>query len=495
MNLIEARESHHIQRLIFRLILIILMTLSSIRIWGQDGNYWSEQYGTRSMLLGGTVNARVSDLGAVYYNPGRLAQIENPAFVISAKVYEWTNIKIEEGVSDDQDLKQSNFGGAPSLLAGTFTLPFLKKHKFAYSFLTRTRFNPDFFIRADDEGELIDVFPGEEYFAGQLLVRGRVQEEWMGLTWSYAVTPSLSVGLSNFFVTRNQSARVAMLLSVHQESNKVAQLFRNRQVSSESNGLLWKPGIAWNPHPKVNLGVTITTPVVQVRGTGNTIFEDFLIGVDTTGDGDSDDVFVSNLQGELKARYRSPWAVSLGLGLQLGKVVLHLSTEWYDRVGRYTVLETEPFTPRTSADILQLIVVNQMKSVWNAGVGMELALNEKFSAYGSFATDFSAVVGDVDRIAEFKNEISASTFRADFYNLGGGFSLETKWAELTLGATYAGASQNIRRPINLPEEGDEPIFDSGERSEVKYNRWRFVLGFSFPFANNLAKKVGVDKEE
>ena len=55
----------------------------------QNAHYWSENYGNRSMLLSGTVNASVEDLGLVFYNPGRLGLIENPAFVISAKVYEW----------------------------------------------------------------------------------------------------------------------------------------------------------------------------------------------------------------------------------------------------------------------------------------------------------------------------------------------------------------------------------------------------------------------
>ena len=118
------------------IILVYIIGLYIFNLNAQDGNYWSEQYGTRSMLLSGTVNASVSDLGAVFYNPGRLGQIENPAFVISAKVYEWTTLRIKDAEEGKIDLKQSNFGGAPSLLAGTFSVPFMKKHKFAYSFLT-----------------------------------------------------------------------------------------------------------------------------------------------------------------------------------------------------------------------------------------------------------------------------------------------------------------------------------------------------------------------
>ena len=63
-------------------IVCVLMTLPFLQVNAQDGHYWSENFGNKSMLLSGTVNASVTDLGAVYYNPGRLGQIENPAFVI-----------------------------------------------------------------------------------------------------------------------------------------------------------------------------------------------------------------------------------------------------------------------------------------------------------------------------------------------------------------------------------------------------------------------------
>ena len=64
-------------------------------VWAQDGHYWTQQYGTRSMLLSNSVIGGVEDLGAVYYNPGRLGLIENPAFLLSAEVYEWTRYRVE----------------------------------------------------------------------------------------------------------------------------------------------------------------------------------------------------------------------------------------------------------------------------------------------------------------------------------------------------------------------------------------------------------------
>jgi len=59
--------------------------------YAQNGHYWTQQYGTKSMLLSGSAIGGVSDLGAIYYNPARLSQIDNPAFLLSADVFEYSS--------------------------------------------------------------------------------------------------------------------------------------------------------------------------------------------------------------------------------------------------------------------------------------------------------------------------------------------------------------------------------------------------------------------
>ena len=60
----------------------LLLCLLSIPLFGQSGHFWTQQYGTRSLLLSGSVIGGVNDLGAIYYNPARLSQITNSAFLI-----------------------------------------------------------------------------------------------------------------------------------------------------------------------------------------------------------------------------------------------------------------------------------------------------------------------------------------------------------------------------------------------------------------------------
>jgi hypothetical protein len=476
-------------------IVCILMVLTFLQVRAQDGHYWTENYGNKSMLLSGTINASVNDLGAVYYNPGRLGQIENPAFVINAKVYEWRTLKVEDGVDEGVDLSKSNFGGAPNLVAGTFSLPFLENHKFAYSFLTRQRTEADFFIRVEEEGDVVEVMPGNEIFNGKFNFKENLKEEWIGLTWSYPFTEKFSAGLSTFLSVLNKSNGLMLNMNALGETNNVATLMIDRQYSYENYGMVWKMGMALDL-AKVNLGMTITTPRANFQGKGNTLFEDYLVGVDTTGDGSIDDGYIFNIQNGLNARYRYPWAIGFGMGIHFKKAILHLSAEWFDKVHRYEIMRTDPFIGQSTGDTLSFALVDELDPVINFGIGLEYDISEKFSLYASFASDYSAVSSNITRFAELEEEASNSAFQMDFYKFGGGFAINTKAVEITIGVTYTGADQEFRRPIDFPEEGEEdPVFDSDDTATLKFSQWRFVLGFSFPFADKMAKKLDSESED
>lgn len=470
----------------------LAMFLLSNYTGAQDGHYWSENYGNKSMLLSGTVNASVDDLGAVFYNPGRLGQIKNPVFAISGKVYEYNLVKIENGINEGTDLTNSDLGGAPSLVAGTFKIPFLKKHKFAYSFLTRQRAKLEFSIREEREGDVIDAIPGNEIFNGQLKLTNNTKDEWFGLTWSIPINEKLSLGASGFISSLNKSSAFTIDMNALGEDNHVASLYLNRQYGYNSEGLIWKVGAAWDLHP-IHLGLTVTTPKVNLIGDGSSLYEDYMVGIDTTGDGNNDDVYVFNYQDYLDTEYSTPWAIGFGAGFHFNKGIIHLSAEWYDNIPHYSILEAEPFVGQSTGDTIRFSLNEQLNPVLNWGVGLELKCSDKLSIYTSFATDNSGVTSNITRYIELEEEASNSVFQADFFRIGCGFSLYTKWAEIALGATYNRGTQQFDRPINFPEEGGDSIFESGQKSAFRFTQWRFILGFSFTFADKMKKTFEMDK--
>ena len=83
----------------------------------QDTHYWTEQYGNRARLLGGAVIGSSSDLSSVYYNPGRLALVNDPELLLAGNVFEYSIIRLTEEERDN-DIKSSRFSLTPSLFAG-----------------------------------------------------------------------------------------------------------------------------------------------------------------------------------------------------------------------------------------------------------------------------------------------------------------------------------------------------------------------------------------
>lgn len=108
-----------------RFALVILLILVPAVLMAQ-GYYNQENFGNRSLLLSGTVTGSVDDLGLTYYNPARIALIEDPIFSINAKAYQFSTLSLNNVFGVDSKLSDSKFEGVPSLLAGTFKLGSLR---------------------------------------------------------------------------------------------------------------------------------------------------------------------------------------------------------------------------------------------------------------------------------------------------------------------------------------------------------------------------------
>jgi hypothetical protein len=349
-------------------------------------------------------------------------------------------------------------------------------------------------VRAEKEGDIVDGLPGEEIVNSKLNFNTKFKEEWIGLTWAPPATKKFSAGLSTFVSSLNKSHGLGLDISALNEENDVGYYTVNRTYKYEEYALLWKLGMAMDLS-KIRLGLTVTTPRINLHGSGATLFEDYLVGADTTGDGNNNDAYIFDIQDNLRAQYRSPWAIGFGVGIPFNKGLIHLSAEWYGKIRRYTIMDAEPFIGQSTGDTIRFTLIDELNPVLNYGIGIELNLSEKISVYGSFATDYSAVPAKIARFSELESEANNSVFQADFFHFGGGLSIQTKAVDITVGATYAGASQTFDRPIDFPDEGNDDVYETGEKSELIFSQWRFILGFSFPFADKLKEKVDGEDDD
>lgn len=465
-----------------KILIVFGFSFYSLISFGQDGHYWGNQYGTTSNLLSGAVIGSVNDLGAVYYNPGFLSKIKNPSFLLSTKAYQLETLKFEDALGNNRDLRDRNIGSSPELIAFSFEFPSLPKHRFALSIVNRLQ--REFNILTRTEGIKNSTIPpsGDDIINGEIRITTDVKEDWFGFSWSFKISDKISFGISNFFIYRSKSDLFNVRFQALNSSNSAVIFNRYREFDIKNIGLLWKGGVSYDLDP-VSLGLVITTPRINFSGNGSYLYEDFFLGIEGEN-GEINNVYANNYQDGLDADFRSPWAIGLGAGINLKKTIIHFSIEWYSKVREYTLLDPEPFYRQSDNKLLDVKVIDDLDAVINYGVGVEVKLKENVSIYGSFSTDFSAVKTDAISFLESKDITNNSATNTDFFHFSAGSSLNIKKIELIFGLGFSFGSQVLPRPLNLPNDDNEPIFDSSTTSKLLLSRWQIIFGFSIPFLTN-----------
>jgi hypothetical protein len=440
-------------------ILIVLMLFSGLASFSQDSHYWNLQYGAKATLLGGAVIGSVTDLSATYYNPGAISLFEDPKVILSAKVYQYEEFKVVNGAGNNKDLDYSGISPAPTFVAFKVKIDSTGRNKLAFSVLTRQSMSFEF------ETKEIETDGAQYYTAGGLMMNQNFDEIWAGASFSHKVNNVIGLGLTSYIAYRNQTTNYQTIVEELMPGNEIASLLMLRKLKFENYRALFKAGMAINLKP-VTLGLTITTPSINILGDGSYNFHNIM----STPDDASQNVYESNTQPDLKSEYNTSWAVGMGGAYWGKKFNLHVSAEWFNKVKKYQPLDLASFTSQSSGEMIQKEINQQFKSILNAGVGVDYIHNDKISFASGITTDFSA------NVEGLKSNISLSTW--DIYHLSAGTYFKVGSAEITLGLSYSSGSDNIKQIAdiddpNLPEGSVRPITD------VDYTRIKVLFGFVF----------------
>ena len=447
-------------------------------------NYKFENFGNRSILLNGNVTGSVDDLGATYYNPARLALIEEPVFSINAKIYQLTNLKIDNITIDGNDISTSEFDGVPSMVAGTFKLKFLEGHQFAYSLFSRNRSNLSInyntsLIIGDEE----DV-PIPYNYIGSTYITNDLREYWYGVSWAKSISENFSIGASLFFSTYKYSGGLNQQYNSIDENEQVSTYTYNTSFQQKSSGFFGKIAAAW-VFPKVELGVNIDIPYIEVTGDGKYKFEEYLSSIQ------NDDIFTFNDFRDLDSKRKYPLGIAIGAGIPIKKNKLHISTSWNAKVNEYSKIDIPELESETEEDLATVYFKEELKSIINFGLGAEIFITEKLNAYGSFSTDFSPYKNTTNLIGASNQTSDESNFETNYSHYGVGFNVSHKWANFILGTVYSRGNSGYIKPVSLP--GSNEVIDA-QSSKIVLNRWRFLVGIEVLFLDKTMKKHGIDKK-
>jgi len=421
----------------------------------QDTHYWSIQYGPVGQLVGGQLIGGVPDLSATFYNPGALSLRNESSYLLSTESVQLESIETSSGTAI-LDTSSSNFGSAPSLLAGALPRWLGENTALAWSFLTRQNLDLRIGSRISDPFAGTFAESAAESYSDQ-----DISENWGGLTLSRPLSESVGLGGTLYGVYRGQRTR-------NELSAQGVDGARALAISSVTDfeyshyRALAKLGLAWTGR-KWNAGLSITTPSLSVMGSGKASYTAYVSGVDADGDGVADaPLLETTTREDLKSTYRSSWAVGAGASWRRKNTRYYASAEWFAPVDQFEAL-TLPDDSAAASRVSQ-----KLQSVLNGGLGIEHEVSRNLSIYAAFNTDFSA--------ASPESNVSVSDW--DLYHVGGGVSFRFGENRFTLGALWAFGSQPrmpqaLVPPSALPPSAlDEPI-------DIAYSRVTFVLGFVF----------------
>jgi hypothetical protein len=416
----------------------------------QDAHYWTYGYGPIGQLTEGTLVGGVSDLSAVYYNPGALALLDEPRFVFGLTSIELAKIKAPDAAGQNLDFDSFVFDIVPSVVAGHIGENGGQANHFAFAFLSRHDTDWDL---GYSNAQVSATSP--DAVAGFGRVRERVVEYWAGGTWSHRFREGLSFGVSPFVAYRAQRSRRSLTLEDLAAGTSRA-IFVAKENEYNHVRLLAKAGIAWRPG-RWQLGATVTTAGLGVYDTGKAVFNASVAGEASLP------VLSASTQKGLDATYHAPWSVAGGVTWRGRRTAIHTSVEWFSAVAPYDILTPEPAPVAGSATTVPLTFQGAGKSIVNFGAGLERRLSDRFTLYGGAARNASTWRPESETLAAW-----------DLVDVTAGVSFDRGRSRLALGVGYAWGTGDLPRAIVPPDTTGQV-----STTEARFSRWTISLGASF----------------
>lgn len=451
----------------------------------QDSHYWSNQYGTRSSLLGGTVVGSVRDTSAGYYNPGALAFIENEHLSVSANAIRFESVSVDNGAGTGDDLDSKEVQVVPLLISGIKRFEELPDHTFGYSLITRTSNHLNFSDRRDTTADILSgpFAPGNEDYIGQYAFESDINEYWAGLSWATKGCSDISFGISNFLALRSEESREST------SARAINQQFAGLATTTDQSNLidlntlriLWKAGVSADFSP-FQLGLVVTTPSINIYGDGTSARDFTSTGIDLDDDGFADPLIANDRQDDLDAEFRTPFSLAGGVGFEASETTkLHASFEWFGPQGFYNVAvpESRDFLRPTGSNLFDskdfLLIRNSAEAVVNWGIGIEQVLSEKVTGYFSVRSDYESV-----RKSENSGfDLGISSW--DIYHATVGTTWKRENSEIGIGLVYSfGTQDNFVQPVNFGDPTVENfVLGASEKASVDYDAISIILGYTY----------------
>lgn len=379
-----------------------VISLIVLQAYSQDTHYWTQQYGTRSSLLGGAAIGGVRDNSAVYYNPAGIAYIENKDLTVSANAYQADRFLMKDGAGAGKDLKSTSIQTMPLLISGLYKPKKYPRHTLGYCYVTKDQFDLSATSRADEFGNYMPdkIYAGNEDYVAQLSQHSSLREMLGGWGWGYKLSEKVSIGIGNYGSYRtynNNWYRVTRVVPT--DSTRILQYLtsfeRANAISIKNVRTVIKAGISVNLG-RWRFGFTGTSPSINIWGRGTIQSDVTATNLYLDSLGLLELSFTANDRQEgLKTMYKTPLILGFGFEYAGNKNTVAFSCEWFDKVDVYDVMKPKatsyirPASLNLSSSETDLVIKEEKRSVFNFAIGLEHKINESYSGSFGFRTNKS----------------------------------------------------------------------------------------------------------
>ena len=469
-----------------RVILAALLCCSALA--AQNNHYWTHQFGTRAGLMGGAVVGGDPDTSAVYYNPGRLGWIHNDSLKVSADAYQLSTLTIKDGAGKNQNLTSTEGDIIPLASSGVFLFgePGLA---LGFQIMARQYFNANVSTRREFTKNVIDDTrsAGDEQYIGSFQFSTNTEEYWAGLSFGWAITDWLGVGVTHFGCLRFEEQTYDITTRAVGGSGQTFGADTIAGFDLWNVRTLWKLGISAQ-FGGLKMGFTVTTQSVNLFG-GATVRRQISVDdLDIDGNGTSDQLEANDRRDGVPSEYRSPWSFATGVDYDFGPVTLAVAAEWFLPVGRYTPAAPagdKAFfigIPSSGSSRELLTVYDGKRGAFNVAIGLETRFSEDWSGFWSMRRDAAADYLDFDEKVHF----GVSTW--DLFHFDTGIAFTTRQDdnspkhELMVGLQLAIGAGRTEQPVNFDEPRENRLLTgSTKRTDINYFSIGLLIGYTYYF--------------
>jgi hypothetical protein len=468
------------------LLLFFLLSLSPTLL-AQDTHYWTQQFGTRSALMGGAVVAEATDNSAVYYNPGGLGFIDETTISINANLYRIENVRIENALGQAADFRSSSFNSVPILVGGMFRIK-NPQWRVGYGLLAPVDFSFKGNARIDGQFGIVNdaESPGSELLVGESEKSSTLTEVTAAIGVGRKLNDYWSVGLTNLFTLRSLSYQRQLLVHVilndpsetlmNTTFLQYAKYFHTRYAAKL--GINYR-GARWSA------GFTVTTPSVGLLGNG-TLASDITAQNLKLNQPERFSGFANDRQEKLKTQFSAPFSTSAGVQYRFNRSLLALSVEYFGSVDPYAIIRAEPAVFVRYGSLGNnlgseevLTILGGAKPVLNAALGYERSLTEFLTLNLSFRNNMSYLDSSLKDELGYKTSISSW----DIYHATGGVTIDRSRSSMSIGLLLSSGSNSRHQEngsLSNPSE-DNLLQGIVNITSANYTSIGFLLGYTFNF--------------